>query len=85
MDIGCSRAEHSAPVEEVSGTVVRGESATRAPNIVLITIDTLRADRVSCYDSDLVETPNIDRFADEGVLFSNAASTVPFTQSEFAA
>jgi len=59
------------------------EPLERAPrrdlNIVLITIDTLRTDRISCYGSDRVDTPNIDGFAGEGVLFTNAATTVPFT------
>jgi arylsulfatase A-like enzyme/Flp pilus assembly protein TadD len=48
-------------------------------NIILITLDTLRTDRLSCYGSDRVQTPNIDSFAADGVRFSNAASTVPFT------
>ena len=48
-------------------------------NVILITIDTLRADRVSSYGSKDVETPTLDGFADEGVRFANAASTVPFT------
>jgi hypothetical protein len=48
-------------------------------NVILITLDTLRSDRLSCYGSEVVDTPNIDRFASEGVRFTNAASTVPFT------
>jgi arylsulfatase A-like enzyme/Tfp pilus assembly protein PilF len=48
-------------------------------NVVLITLDTLRSDRLSCYGSDMVDTPNIDAFAADGVRFTNAASTVPFT------
>ncbi len=50
-----------------------------AINVVLITLDTLRSDRLSCYGSDTVDTPNIDAFAAEGVRFTNAASTVPLT------
>jgi len=50
-----------------------------ARNIVLITLDTLRSDRLSCYGSRLVDTPNIDGFAAEGVRFTNAASPVPLT------
>ncbi|PWB68232.1 MAG: hypothetical protein C3F15_16775 [Holophagae bacterium] len=50
-----------------------------ALNVILITLDTLRADRLSCYGSRLVDTPNIDAFAAEGVRFTNAASTVPLT------
>lgn len=41
-------------------------------NILLITIDTLRADRLSCYSREHVETPNIDGFAKRGVLFKRA-------------
>ncbi len=50
-----------------------------AVNVVLITLDTVRTDRLSCYGSTRVDTPNIDAFAAEGVRFTNAASTVPFT------
>ena len=50
-----------------------------ARNIVVITLDTLRSDRLSCYGSRQVATPNIDAFAAEGVRFTNAASTVPLT------
>ena len=51
----------------------------RARNIILVTIDTLRSDRVSSYGSTTVDTPVLDGFAREGVRFTNAASTVPFT------
>jgi arylsulfatase A-like enzyme/Flp pilus assembly protein TadD len=50
-----------------------------APNVVMITLDTLRSDRLSCYGSKKVDTPNIDAFAAEGVRFTNAASAVPLT------
>ena len=48
-------------------------------DIVLITVDTLRADRLGSYGSERTATPNMDALAAEGVRFSNAASTVPFT------
>ena len=41
-------------------------------NVLLITIDTLRADRLSCYGSEHLITPNIDKLAEKGVLFSKA-------------
>ncbi len=40
------------------------------PNVVLITIDTLRADHLGCYDYDKNTSPTIDRLAQEGVLFN---------------
>jgi arylsulfatase A-like enzyme/Tfp pilus assembly protein PilF len=76
---GCGRAEQPEKPLEGPSDEWRGEIAPSELNVVLITIDTLRSDRVSSYGSDLVDTPNIDGFASEGVLFSNAASTVPFT------
>ncbi len=41
-------------------------------NILLITIDTLRADRLSCYSSEHLQTPTIDELAKNGVLFTKA-------------
>jgi len=65
-------------VPPIATEVVVGASRSDL-NVVLITIDTLRSDRLSCYGSQRVETPVMDAFAREGVLFANAASTVPFT------
>jgi arylsulfatase A-like enzyme/tetratricopeptide (TPR) repeat protein len=60
--------------EELAGNV-----ATNRLNVVLVTIDTLRADRLSSYGSEQVSTPHMDRLAREGLRFSNAATAVPFT------
>jgi arylsulfatase A-like enzyme/Tfp pilus assembly protein PilF len=58
-----------------------GVCCARAPelNLVLLTIDTCRADRLGCYGYARAETPNIDRLADEGVLFEEARTCVPIT------
>ena len=48
-------------------------------NVVLISIDTCRADRLSCYGFDRPTTPNIDAIARDGVLFENVISPVPAT------
>jgi len=48
-------------------------------NVVVVTLDTLRADRLGCYGFRGVETPNIDAVASEAVLFEQATSTVPLT------
>ena len=42
------------------------------PNLLLITIDTLRADLVSCYGGGPLKTPNIDRLAEKGIVFRRA-------------
>jgi arylsulfatase A-like enzyme/Flp pilus assembly protein TadD len=52
---------------------------TRAKNILLITIDTLRPDRLSCYSPDYCQTPNIDALAAKGVLFERAFAHTPTT------
>ena len=49
------------------------------PNVVLVTIDTLRADRIGAYGSS-VRTPHFDRMASEGLLFENAVAPMPMTR-----
>jgi arylsulfatase A-like enzyme/Flp pilus assembly protein TadD len=56
----------------------------RPVNIVLITIDTLRVDGVGCYGLRHVETPNLDRIAEKGVLFENAFAQAPLTMPSHA-
>lgn len=48
-------------------------------NLLLISIDTLRADHLGCYGNQRVRTPNIDRLAGEGVRFMNATTVAPIT------
>ena len=48
-------------------------------NVLLITIDTLRADRLSCYGSREVKTPHMDAWADKGALFLHAFAHNPLT------
>ncbi len=48
-------------------------------NFLLITIDTLRPDRLSCYNPKNVETPNIDKMAQTGILFKRAFAHTPTT------
>ncbi|MFT4537678.1 MAG: arylsulfatase A-like enzyme [Planctomycetota bacterium] len=49
------------------------------PNVILIVMDTLRADRMSCYGYEKQTTPNLDALADRGLLFENAISTSSWT------
>jgi arylsulfatase A-like enzyme/Tfp pilus assembly protein PilF len=63
-------ARESAPV---TPAVVRPE------RVLLITIDTLRADYVGCYGSKLAKTPTLDRIAAEGVRFEVAIAPTPLT------
>jgi arylsulfatase A-like enzyme/Tfp pilus assembly protein PilF len=52
---------------------------SRRLNVVLVTIDTLRADRLGCYGYRKIETPNLDKLAQRGVLFENAVAQAPLT------
>jgi choline-sulfatase len=58
--------------------------ATR-PNILLITLDTVRADRVGAYGYSRAATPVLDRLAREGVLFADATTQSPLTTPAHAA
>ncbi len=49
------------------------------PNIVLIVLDTLRPDHLSCYGYPKQTSPNIDKIAAEGALFKRSFSTAPWT------
>jgi choline-sulfatase len=55
------------------------ERAPRQPNLVLVTLDTVRADHLGCYGDRQAVTPWLDRLASEGVRFANASSAVPLT------
>ena len=56
-----------------------GAAPPERPNVVLITIDTLRADRLGCYGNAKIETPNLDALARRGALFDNAVTPTPLT------
>jgi len=55
-------------------------TAVSPPNLLLVTIDTLRADRVGAYGCRSVETPAMDRLAREGVLVEDATVQAPQTR-----
>ena len=52
-------------------------------NVLLIGVDTLRADHVECYGYKDVRTPHMNRLAKDGVLFRNAVAQVPLTLPSF--
>src|SRR6266850_1270070 len=56
-----------------------------APNVVLITIDTLRADHLGCYGYKQIKTPNIDALAAYSSRFERAYTPVPVTLPSHAA
>ncbi len=50
---------------------------TRPPNVVFFLVDDLGWRDVGCYGSEFYETPNIDRLAAEGMLFTNGYASCP--------
>lgn len=55
------------------------------PSIVLITLDTVRADHIGCYGYRSAETPALDSLARDGTRFANAYTVVPITLPSHAA
>jgi arylsulfatase A-like enzyme len=56
-----------------------GRPASVPPNLVLVVIDTARADHFSCYGYALPTTPHVDALAARGVRFTEARSVAPWT------
>src|SRR5215472_5315920 len=61
----------------LSSVVAHAQGVPRSA--ILITIDTLRPDRLGCYGNRSVPTPSADRLARDGVLFRRAITSVPLT------
>jgi len=58
---------------------IKKSACSETPNVILISIDTLRADHLSCYGYFRKTSPNIDSFVSDAVLFKNAISQAPET------
>lgn len=56
-----------------------GPAGAQRPNVLLIVIDTLRADHLTSYGYDRRTTPHIDRLAEEGVLYEECISSSSWT------
>ncbi|MBD3237330.1 MAG: sulfatase-like hydrolase/transferase [Candidatus Eisenbacteria bacterium] len=58
-----------------------GDGIPSAPqwNVLLLTLDTARRDRLGCYGHLAETTPHLDRLAEEGILFENAIASCPIT------
>jgi arylsulfatase A-like enzyme/Flp pilus assembly protein TadD len=64
---------------------LRGAAAPPPLHVVIITIDTLRADHLGCYGDASIQTPHIDQLARDGVRFAHAYTPVPITLPAHAA
>jgi hypothetical protein len=72
---GCRKDEKPTPGS------ARATAAIPAPgiNVLIVTVDTTRADRIECYGFAGVKTPNINRLAAEGARFEQCISSAPLT------
>jgi len=59
--------------------VLRPGARPDLPNVVLIVLDTTRADRLSAYGYSRSTTPTLERIAAEGLRFANASAAAPWT------
>jgi len=66
----CSLAPCAAAAAEATG---------QPASVILISIDTLRADHVSAYGYSKIRTPHLDSFAEGGTLFAQAEAQIPLT------
>jgi arylsulfatase A-like enzyme len=78
---GCSR--DPAPEPAAPAPVAPTPGGPR--DLLLVTVDTLRADRLGCYGNARGLTPNLDRLAAEGTRFAHARTPMPCTAAAHAA
>jgi arylsulfatase A-like enzyme len=74
----CKSAIAAAASIPLLGSCTRSIRSTK-PNFLVITLDTTRAHRLSCYGYDRPTTPNLDRLAEESVFYREAYSTSAWT------
>jgi arylsulfatase A-like enzyme len=67
------------PLAGVGCSELPAQSEHSRPNILLLSIDTLRADHLGCYGYARKTSPNLDRFAAQSVRYQNAFAPAPWT------
>ncbi|HEV7428329.1 MAG TPA: sulfatase, partial [Thermoanaerobaculia bacterium] len=77
----CHVFNHFAVIASLLALILCAGSCRRPtrPNVLIITVDTLRADHLGCYGFALARTPAIDKLARESVRFTDAISSAPIT------
>jgi arylsulfatase A-like enzyme len=72
---GCSTENSPSPAGRSKGVGREGPP----PNILIVTLDTTRADRLGCYGHAQAKTPTLDQMAAEGILVERALAPAPIT------
>src|SRR5713101_2286393 len=79
---GWAWKNYPRPIVSRAGVALGRLAAGLAPsdlNVLIVTLDTTRADRIGAYGYRDIQTPNLDRLAREGVLFEQASAAAPLT------
>ncbi len=78
---GCSLGDEATqPIDVTASAASGGDDAEPTPQrVVLISIDTLRADHLGLYGYERFTSPNLDALGREGAVFEDAAATAPWT------
>lgn len=63
----------------IAGLACERADPDRRSDLLLLTLDTTRADALGSYGKAAAATPNLDRLAAEGILFAQAITTAPYT------
>ncbi len=74
---GKNKQSSPPSVDSQSSGIVQPESVP--PNVVLISLDTVRPDHLGCYGYAQDTSPNLDRLADRGVVFRKTWTQAPWT------
>src|ERR1700730_18210828 len=80
----CARIAALAACLSIAMAWPRGQVASARPHVLLITLDTTRADRMGFLGSTRGLTPNVDAVARDGTAFTHAYSHVPLTTASHA-
>lgn len=78
LGLGACRRQESGSADQRQGAE-KASAGPREANVLLITLDTTRADHLSCYAPGHARTPNLDALAARGARFEHATAQVPLT------
>lgn len=77
--LGLWRRVTATGATRLFGVLLVAASAAAQTPVVVISVDTLRADHLSAYGYRAISTPNIDAFAEHGTLFTDVSAQLPLT------
>ena len=85
LTVACGALLLALAIAGASGAIGPLRSASVRPNVLLVTLDTVRADRIGAYGYTRGRTPHLDGIARRGVRFADATTNAPLTGPAHAA